>query len=195
MNTPLETTISRDALYAMIWQEPTRTVAARLGLSDVGLAKTCRKFHIPRPWRGYWRAKETGHVRRPPKLPPWPAHLGPEPQSIPFRVSSPPDPSAPVPTRPAEPESVQAQRLHEAAHPLITRTLSRMQLLHYVVPALEAMPTEVLAKMVGLSEGYCRRIQAGRAIPKERHWPIFATIAFQGNSINTLPTDAAFRVE
>ena len=118
MGEPKSMVLTRAKLYELVWQEPTRTVAARLGISDVGLAKICRKLHIPRPWRGYWREKETGHARRPPKLPPWPAHLGPEPESIPFRVSAPPNPDAPVPARPAEPEAVEAQRLHEAGHPI-----------------------------------------------------------------------------
>src|SRR6187549_2316107 len=77
-------TISRAELYTMIWQEPTRAVALQLGISDVGLAKICRKLHIPRPWRGYWRKKETGHNPRQPKLPPWPSHLGKEPEPVTF---------------------------------------------------------------------------------------------------------------
>ena len=48
--------LTRTELYELVWHEPTRTVAGRLGISDVGLAKICRKFHIPRPWRGYWRS-------------------------------------------------------------------------------------------------------------------------------------------
>jgi hypothetical protein len=74
--------LTRQLLYERVWSEPTRKVAAGLGISDVGLAKVCRKFHIPRPWRGYWREKETGHRPRQPKLPTWPAHLGPEPHGI-----------------------------------------------------------------------------------------------------------------
>lgn len=115
MNALELTALTRGQLYAMIWQEPTRTVAARLGISDVGLAKICRKLHIPRPWRGYWREKETGHRPRQPKLPPWPSHLGKEPEAITFRPQAPPAPGTPVPTRPPEPETVQAQRAHEAS--------------------------------------------------------------------------------
>ncbi len=112
MNGASPTAVTRAQLYEMIWTEPTRTVAGRLGMSDVGLAKICRKFHIPRPWRGYWREKETGRKPRQPKLPAWPAHLGPEPQSITFQAASPPG-EPPAPRRP-EPESVQQQGAFEA---------------------------------------------------------------------------------
>jgi hypothetical protein len=91
------TVLTRQQLYEMIWKEPTRTVAARLGISDVALAKICRKYHIPRPWRGYWREKETGHRPRLPKLLPWPTHLGKEPAVITFHTKPPTAPGAPVP--------------------------------------------------------------------------------------------------
>jgi hypothetical protein len=43
-------------------------VAKRYNLSDVGLAKVCRKLNIPRPGRGYWAMKAAGKTtpRRPP---------------------------------------------------------------------------------------------------------------------------------
>ena len=104
--------VTRQQLYELVWRDPTRTVAKRLGISDVGLAKICRKLHIPRPWRGYWREKETGQRPRQPKLAPWPAHLGAEPKAISFRVPS--TPSEPAPLPPPEPESVQQQRAYEA---------------------------------------------------------------------------------
>lgn len=39
-------------------------------MSDVGLAKICRKHDIPVPPVGYWRKTETGHKAVPPPLPP-----------------------------------------------------------------------------------------------------------------------------
>jgi len=38
----------------MVWQQPMTRVAAELGLSDVGLAKLCRRHSIPVPPRGHW---------------------------------------------------------------------------------------------------------------------------------------------
>lgn len=61
----------RERLYDEIWQRPTRVVAAEYGLSDVGLAKICKKLKIPRPGLGYWRRKETGKAL--PPRPPLPA--------------------------------------------------------------------------------------------------------------------------
>ncbi len=38
-----------------------RTVARDLGISDVGLAKACRRFEIPLPDLGYWAKIAAGH--------------------------------------------------------------------------------------------------------------------------------------
>jgi hypothetical protein len=37
-------------------------------MSDVGLAKVCRKHNIPVPPVGYWRRKETGYKVTQPRL-------------------------------------------------------------------------------------------------------------------------------
>lgn len=50
----------REKLYAEIWAEPMMQVAKRYGISDVGLAKICKKMSIPRPPRGYWTKKSYG---------------------------------------------------------------------------------------------------------------------------------------
>jgi hypothetical protein len=50
----------REKLYEEIWSEPMIRVAKRYNLSDVGLAKVCRKLNIPRPGRGYWEKKGAG---------------------------------------------------------------------------------------------------------------------------------------
>jgi hypothetical protein len=64
--------VTREQLYEQVWSEPMATLAPKYGMSDVGLAKICRKLRVPVPGRGYWRQKEVGQkVRRPvlPKLP------------------------------------------------------------------------------------------------------------------------------
>lgn len=59
--------LTREELYEEVWSEPMATVAGKYGLSDVGLAKICRKLDVPVPWRGYWRKKQVGQtVKRPP---------------------------------------------------------------------------------------------------------------------------------
>ncbi|MGE0769933.1 MAG: hypothetical protein AB7L90_26135 [Hyphomicrobiaceae bacterium] len=62
-----EQSISREELYRQVWQEPMTKLAPRYGLSDVGLAKVCRKHNIPRPPVGYWAKAGVGkHVEQPP---------------------------------------------------------------------------------------------------------------------------------
>src|SRR6267143_5275726 len=59
--------LTREQLYGIVWSEPIRTVAARYGLSDRGLAKVCTRLHVPVPGRGYWQQKAVGKkVRQPP---------------------------------------------------------------------------------------------------------------------------------
>jgi hypothetical protein len=63
-------TISRKELYEQVWNVPMRTLAKQYGLSDVGLAKICKKHDIPRPSLGYWRKKEVGKEPKQTPLPP-----------------------------------------------------------------------------------------------------------------------------
>lgn len=50
----------RDSLYEEVWATPMAKLARKYGISDVGLAKVCRKLAIPVPGRGYWAKKEAG---------------------------------------------------------------------------------------------------------------------------------------
>ncbi|MGO9315693.1 MAG: hypothetical protein ACLQDI_23520, partial [Syntrophobacteraceae bacterium] len=52
--------ISRKELYGQVWAEPTIQLAKKYGISDVGLAKICRRNNIPVPPRGYWARKQAG---------------------------------------------------------------------------------------------------------------------------------------
>ena len=60
----------REKIYEEIWSEPIQRVAKRYEISDVGLAKVCKKLNIPRPGRGYWAMKAAGKPI--PKRPPLP---------------------------------------------------------------------------------------------------------------------------
>ena len=51
---------NRDELYQEVWSTPMWTLAKKYGISDVGLAKVCRKLKIPLPGRGYWAKKQAG---------------------------------------------------------------------------------------------------------------------------------------
>lgn len=45
----------REELYRLVWTSPVSEIAARLGVSDVALAKLCRRAGVPIPGRGYWQ--------------------------------------------------------------------------------------------------------------------------------------------
>lgn len=60
----------REQLYEEIWSTPTLQLAKKYGLSDVGLAKICRKMKIPRPPRGYWAKRSYGQPTNRQPLPP-----------------------------------------------------------------------------------------------------------------------------
>ena len=49
-----EREITREELYKLIWSKSLVLAAEGLGISDVGLAKICRRLNVPRPYRGYW---------------------------------------------------------------------------------------------------------------------------------------------
>jgi DNA-binding Lrp family transcriptional regulator len=49
--------LTREELFLLVWERPTREVARELGISDVALAKRCKKLQVPKP------------PRRPPKIP------------------------------------------------------------------------------------------------------------------------------
>ena len=62
--------LTRQELYDQVWKKPLSQVAADLGISDVGLSKTCRRNRIPVPYRGFWARRESGQT---PTVTPLPA--------------------------------------------------------------------------------------------------------------------------
>ena len=97
----------RDILYDEVWAEPMRDVARRYGISDVALAKTCRKLGVPVPGRGYWAKVKAGKADARPPLSAleegqsgcivvrrWAARQGPQPlagleDAVPIAVAEP----------------------------------------------------------------------------------------------------------
>lgn len=51
---------TRKGLYDLVWEAPRTQLAKRIGLSDVAIAKACRKAGIPMPPLGYWAKKKAG---------------------------------------------------------------------------------------------------------------------------------------
>ena len=62
--------IQREDLFELVWSEPMRTIAPRLGVSDVGLRKICLRANLPLPPVGYW--EKLRHGKRVHKRPPLP---------------------------------------------------------------------------------------------------------------------------
>jgi hypothetical protein len=59
--------LSREELFALVWARPTSEVAKELSISDVALAKLCKRLQVPKPPRGYWAKVQAGRTpRRPP---------------------------------------------------------------------------------------------------------------------------------
>lgn len=67
---PAKITLTREELYNKAWTTPIHKLSKEFGLSDVGLAKVCRRHQIPIPGRGYWARLQAGQS---PKRTPLPA--------------------------------------------------------------------------------------------------------------------------
>ncbi|MEI3853662.1 MULTISPECIES: hypothetical protein [unclassified Ensifer] len=56
----MKRTFTRQELYDLVWSTPIATLAEQFEISDRGLAKTCQRYHVPVPGRGYWAKVEAG---------------------------------------------------------------------------------------------------------------------------------------
>ncbi len=61
--------LTREELYELVWSEPISRLAPKFGISDVGLAKLCRRVDVPIPGRGYWAKLQSGKKGRRTPLP------------------------------------------------------------------------------------------------------------------------------
>lgn len=62
--------LTREELYALVWDNPMSHLAKRFGVSDQGLAKICDRFSIPRPKQGHWNKLAAGKPVETRPLPP-----------------------------------------------------------------------------------------------------------------------------
>ena len=67
--------LKREDLHKLVWTAPVSEIASRMGISDVGLAKACRRADIPLPGRGYWAKVSAGGNVGVDPLPPAPSGL------------------------------------------------------------------------------------------------------------------------
>ena len=52
--------LTREELYDLVWSRPVQRAAEQFAISDVALAKLCRRRQVPLPPRGYWARKQAG---------------------------------------------------------------------------------------------------------------------------------------
>lgn len=67
---PKIASLSREALYELVWSKPMLQIAEEIGVSSSYLARVCTEMRVPRPARGYWTQLEVGKAPEPPLLPP-----------------------------------------------------------------------------------------------------------------------------
>ncbi|MEK7841820.1 MAG: hypothetical protein AAB197_04020 [Deltaproteobacteria bacterium] len=125
-------TISRQELYEKVWATPTTILAKGYGISDVALAKICKKHKIPKPPLGYWARVAAGKkvVRKP--LPPI---AEPDLQEVRIRKRSagtgkerlPPETKTALAAEKAEANRIHVPSQCESPHPLVERTLKSLQ--------------------------------------------------------------------
>ena len=120
---------TREELYARVWESPMRTVARQLGLSDVALAKHCRKMKIPVPGRGYWARRAAGQRIRKPALPALPPTDSVTPRVSHFQQQS----MSSVAARPPIPEPLAAQVAFEALPENRIRVADTLRAAHELV--------------------------------------------------------------
>lgn len=53
-------TLSRHALYDLVWSKPRTELAKELGVSNVAINKHCLRANIPAPPPGYWAKRQVG---------------------------------------------------------------------------------------------------------------------------------------
>ena len=129
---------TRKELYDLVWSQPMKTVAARVGISDVALAKHCKKANIPVPNRGYWARKQAGkttiQLSLPPRFPSASDRVGGSSHHHYYGCDWAGVPVPPVPTFDEEMSPVKERarvlvgkirchRKFEPAHPLVAKLL------------------------------------------------------------------------
>ncbi|MFO0847978.1 MAG: hypothetical protein U0871_05370 [Gemmataceae bacterium] len=152
--------VGRQELYERVWTTPMVAVCRDYGISNVGLAKVCRRHKIPCPPRGYWARKYSGQsVRRTP-LPacPDPAlqtveiHSTP-PKPVRQAVAFDPDVAALLDKARGLPPITTPAALH-SPHPLVRATRAGLDGAHpdthnLVSPAWNGEPTLAVAVGAG----------------------------------------------
>src|ERR1035437_8584865 len=125
-----KTIVNRETLYRVAWETPMSALAERYGISDVALAKICRKLKVPVPPRGYWARIRNGQRVTKPKLPQLPSGT-PETATIaPVRDRSRLIPEAVIEQLAfeADPKNrISTEHFNRHLHPLVAATKAILQ--------------------------------------------------------------------
>ena len=113
--------VTRAELCESVWSRPMRDIARDLGISDVGLAKLCRRHAIPTPERGHWAKLKHGKEIEQPPLPTLEAGDS-ELIELPARVDS--GRSASIPK---EVIGIEVQPELKDPHPVVERTAASLR--------------------------------------------------------------------
>lgn len=108
----------REELFAKVWAVPLLKLAQTIGVSDVALAKACRRAEIPLPGRGHW-AKAEGDRRKQPSLP---VLKNSYYQVVRFMVIDAAQTSIPAQPKPEKGARIVVLAHLDAPHPLVART-------------------------------------------------------------------------
>ena len=100
--------LTREELYEKVWSVPTTQLAAELGISDVALAKRCKKLNVPKPSNGYWAKVAAGQT--------------PAKKPLPSTVPSPDEAFAQSADKPL-PKTFSLPETTEGLHPLAAELL------------------------------------------------------------------------
>lgn len=103
----------------MVWETPLTRLAETIGVSDVALAKSCRRAGIPLPGRGYWAKAERDRPRRPPL----PKLKDEYYEVIRFQLASTNDPHNQRKLKPEKGEPIIVPTRLDSPHPLVAQTL------------------------------------------------------------------------
>jgi hypothetical protein len=152
--------ITQQELYDLIWSKPGTTLSAEFGVSDVAIAKRCKKLNVPRPSRGYWAKIEAGYKPRKSPLPPTADELffqtAEKPVSKSLRLPNDLEHLHPLATElmralaAGKPDSEKRVSIREPTLPLVTVTRA---LAERAARAFHAIVTEVEARGIPFRKG------------------------------------------
>jgi hypothetical protein len=129
---------TRAELYEKVWAEPMATLGPKLGLSDTGLRKTCERYHIPTPPRGYWAKVAVGQRMKRLPLPKLPAAMRGNAETV-IVFHQPPRPA---------PKEMALQQVEDDSPAGVRRRFEAAPENRIVVPAILEQPHPLVAGSV-----------------------------------------------